>query len=44
MLDKLFELICEYLKEKPLWARLRPYVVLVVAAVATLILAYQYLQ
>ena len=44
MLEKLFELIREYLKEKPLWARVRPYAVLAAVAVAGLILAYQYVQ
>lgn len=44
MLDKLFDLIREYLKEKPLWARVRPYVVLCAVGVAGLILAYQYIQ
>ena len=44
MIEKLFDLIREYVKEKPLWARLRPYAVLAAVAAVALILAYQYVQ
>jgi hypothetical protein len=44
MLEKLGQWILDYLKEKPFWARVRPFVVLAAVGVAALIAAYKYVE